>query len=72
MELRATIKKLWPLQAKKNLDFIVPPDDGKAVMAGWGEGGEGRKGRGRREERGRERDEGRGGEREEGWGRGDG
>ncbi|XP_042869770.1 voltage-dependent calcium channel type A subunit alpha-1-like isoform X14 [Penaeus japonicus] len=26
-ELRATIKKLWPLQAKKNLDFIVPPDD---------------------------------------------
>ncbi|XP_063609776.1 voltage-dependent calcium channel type A subunit alpha-1-like, partial [Penaeus indicus] len=27
MELRATIKKLWPLQAKKNLDFIVPPDD---------------------------------------------
>ncbi|XP_047501360.1 voltage-dependent calcium channel type A subunit alpha-1-like isoform X32 [Penaeus chinensis] len=27
LELRATIKKLWPLQAKKNLDFIVPPDD---------------------------------------------
>ncbi|XP_071552669.1 voltage-dependent calcium channel type A subunit alpha-1 isoform X2 [Panulirus ornatus] len=27
MELRATIRKLWPLQAKKNIDFIVPPDD---------------------------------------------
>ncbi|XP_042203568.1 voltage-dependent calcium channel type A subunit alpha-1-like isoform X6 [Homarus americanus] len=27
LELRATIKKLWPIQAKKNIDFIVPPDD---------------------------------------------
>ncbi|XP_064108495.1 voltage-dependent calcium channel type A subunit alpha-1-like isoform X12 [Macrobrachium nipponense] len=26
-ELRVTIKKLWPLQAKKNIDVIVPPDD---------------------------------------------
>lgn len=29
MELRGTIKKIWPIQAKKNLDLIVPPDDGK-------------------------------------------
>lgn len=28
-ELRGTIKKIWPIQAKKNLDLIVPPDDGK-------------------------------------------
>ncbi|KAK3884837.1 hypothetical protein Pcinc_010911 [Petrolisthes cinctipes] len=27
LELRATIKKIWPIQAKKNLDFIVPPDN---------------------------------------------
>nr|XP_053655343.1 voltage-dependent calcium channel type A subunit alpha-1-like isoform X10 [Cherax quadricarinatus] len=26
LELRATIKKLWPIQAKKNIDYIVPPD----------------------------------------------
>lgn len=29
MELRHTIKKIWPIQAKKNLNLIVPPDDGK-------------------------------------------
>lgn len=28
-ELRHTIKKIWPIQAKKNLNLIVPPDDGK-------------------------------------------
>lgn len=28
-ELRQTIKKIWPIQAKKNLNLIVPPDDGK-------------------------------------------
>ena len=27
-ELRVTIKKIWPLQAKKVLDLIIPPDDG--------------------------------------------
>lgn len=27
-ELRMTIKKLWPLQAKKILDKLVPLDDG--------------------------------------------
>ncbi|XP_076066879.1 calcium voltage-gated channel subunit cacophony isoform X6 [Oratosquilla oratoria] len=27
LELRATIKKLWPIQAKKNIDFIIPPDN---------------------------------------------
>ncbi|XP_050685852.1 voltage-dependent calcium channel type A subunit alpha-1-like isoform X27 [Eriocheir sinensis] len=26
-ELRHTIKKIWPIQAKKNLNLIVPPDD---------------------------------------------
>ena len=31
-ELRGTIKKIWPIQAKKNLDLIVPPDNGE-----WGE-----------------------------------
>ncbi|KAB7498245.1 hypothetical protein Anas_03180 [Armadillidium nasatum] len=25
-ELRVTIRKLWPIQAKKNLDIIVPPN----------------------------------------------
>ena len=25
-ELRVTIKKIWPLQAKKVLDLIIPPD----------------------------------------------
>lgn len=29
LELRATIKKIWPIQAKKNIDLIVPPDNGK-------------------------------------------
>lgn len=29
MELRQTIKKIWPIQAKKNLNLIVPPDDGE-------------------------------------------
>lgn len=28
-ELRVTIRKIWPLQAKKVLDLIIPPDDGK-------------------------------------------
>jgi hypothetical protein len=27
-ELRVTIKKIWPLQAKKVLDLIIPPDNG--------------------------------------------
>ena len=27
-ELRVTIKKIWPLQAKKVLDLIIPPDIG--------------------------------------------
>lgn len=27
-ELRVTIKKIWPLQAKKVLDLIIPPDHG--------------------------------------------
>ena len=28
-ELRVTIKKIWPLQAKKVLDLIIPQDVGK-------------------------------------------
>ena len=28
LELRVTIKKIWPLQAKKVLDLIIPPDNG--------------------------------------------
>lgn len=28
-ELRETVRKLWPLQAKKMLDKMIPPDDGK-------------------------------------------
>ena len=28
-ELRVTIRKIWPMQAKKNMDVIVPPDSGK-------------------------------------------
>ena len=27
-ELRITIKKIWPLQAKKVLDLIIPQDQG--------------------------------------------
>lgn len=30
-ELRQTIKKIWPIQAKKNLNLIVPPDDGECT-----------------------------------------
>lgn len=30
-ELRETIKKLWPLQAKKQLNRLVPPNEGKGV-----------------------------------------
>lgn len=26
-ELRETIEKIWPLQAKKMLDLLVPPND---------------------------------------------
>lgn len=28
IELRQTIKKLWPLQAKKIIDKLVPPNNG--------------------------------------------
>lgn len=27
-ELRETVRKLWPLQAKKMLDKLIPADDG--------------------------------------------
>ena len=30
-ELRITIKKIWPLQAKKVLDLIIPQDQGILV-----------------------------------------
>ena len=33
-ELRVTIRKIWPLQAKKSLDLIVPPDDGTVIQTG--------------------------------------
>ncbi|UYV82157.1 cac [Cordylochernes scorpioides] len=28
MELRETLRKLWPLQARKMIDKLVPPDEG--------------------------------------------
>lgn len=31
-ELRETIKKLWPLQAKKHIDLLVPPNDCKFIL----------------------------------------
>lgn len=31
-ELRETIIKLWPLQAKKHLDLLVPPNNCKFIL----------------------------------------
>lgn len=38
-ELRTTIKKIWPIQAKKNLNLIVPPDEGKCTNEDSGNDG---------------------------------
>ena len=29
-ELRETIRKLWPITGKKNIIYLVPPNEGKA------------------------------------------
>ena len=34
-ELRITIKKIWPLQAKKVLDLIIPQDQGTFLSLVW-------------------------------------
>ena len=34
-ELKQTIKKIWPMQAKKIIDYIIPPDDGKDELLFW-------------------------------------
>lgn len=31
-ELRETIKTLWPVQAKRSLDLLLPPDSGKLKL----------------------------------------
>ena len=31
-ELRETIKKLWPIQAKKMLTLLVPPNEGYSFL----------------------------------------
>lgn len=28
-ELRQSIRRMWPMQAKKMLNYLVPPDEGK-------------------------------------------
>jgi len=31
-ELRETIRKLWPIQAKKQLPMLVPPNEGETKI----------------------------------------
>jgi len=34
-ELRATLKKLWPIQSKKMMSLLVPPDEGNQLNPDW-------------------------------------
>lgn len=37
-ELRDTIRSIWPLQAKKMLDLLIPRNEGKLIFLGGGRG----------------------------------
>lgn len=34
-ELRDTIKQIWPLQAKKILDLLIPKNEGKLIITSF-------------------------------------